>query len=91
MPVTARIAGSTNSSLGSGVAIVGGEAASAAPSPQRAGGEAARLLPLPWPGGDLDAGYAQRQRPFQVETPPGLRRALLVATLTGHGQDRLYK
>lgn len=57
--------------------------AAAAAQPQRL-----RLLPLPpFDGGAFDAGYNSRRLPFNFTTPPGLRRALIVSFITGHGSD----
>ena len=92
LPSSLRVSISSNSTLGSGFTLVGGKAQAVLPAAGSGGtSEAARLLPLPWPGGSMDAGYNRRQLPFQFETPAGVRRALLVAAITGHGQDRLYK
>ena len=45
------------------------------------------LLPLPFAGGTFDHGYNARQRTFHFRSPPGLRRAIVVALITGHGSD----
>ncbi|PRW21088.1 Peptide-N(4)-(N-acetyl-beta-D-glucosaminyl)a sparagine amidase F [Chlorella sorokiniana] len=45
-----------------------------------------RVLPLPFSGGDFGPGYNNRTAAgYNFTTPPGLRRALLVARITGHG------
>lgn len=47
---------------------------------------AQRLLPLPFAGGDFGPGYNNRTAGgYSFTTPPGLRRALLVVRITGHG------
>ena len=47
---------------------------------------AQRVLPLPFAGGAFGPGYSNRTAAgFNFTTPPGLRRALLVARITGHG------
>ncbi|KAI7838634.1 hypothetical protein COHA_007561 [Chlorella ohadii] len=89
LPNGLRVASSGNHSMASGVTLVAGDAQAALPA-SVSSSEVARLLPLPWPGGMLDAAYNRRQQPFQFKTPAGVRRALLVATITGHGQDSLF-
>lgn len=91
LPSSLRVVISSNSTLGSGFTLVDEVQAVLPAAGSEGASEAARLLPLPWPGGSLDAGYNRRQLAFQFETPAGVRRALLVAAITGHGQDLLYK
>ena len=45
-----------------------------------------RVLPLPFSGGAFGPGYNNRTAAgLNFTTPPDLRRALLVARITGHG------
>jgi hypothetical protein len=55
--------------------------------PQLTSAAAATLLPLPFNGGAFDAAYNSRFPPFSFPTPARLRRAVVVALVTGHGSD----
>ncbi|GBF96631.1 hypothetical protein Rsub_09377 [Raphidocelis subcapitata] len=76
-------AGGTSGSDASGGGSQGDGIPAAPPPP---------LLPLTLPlfaGGALDGSLPARNPPVPFPTPPRLRRALLVAVLSGHGSDGL--